>query len=101
VLSRRMSNVPVERTVRMVQCEVCGRSFETTATHAKYCPACREGATLVQKKEYWKRYYAENKGRMDACHTAYVELNKDSVKRHRRKYYRKNQKKIAARQKNY
>jgi hypothetical protein len=42
---------PVERTVRMVLCRVCGKRFETKSNNAKYCPDCRKGAEYRRHRE--------------------------------------------------
>jgi hypothetical protein len=48
---------PLEPT----DCEVCGESFESKVRHAKYCPDCREEATLAHAKEYKRVRSAQNR----------------------------------------
>jgi hypothetical protein len=47
----RDPHVPVERTVRMIPCEVCGKSFEAKANNAKYCPNCKKAAKSRRTRE--------------------------------------------------
>jgi hypothetical protein len=92
---------PVKCAVKMVQCEVCGKNFETRFKHAKYCPDCREGAALARAKEYAKIRYTKNKDRILANHKAYLAANKASVKAGRRKYYLENKEEVAASRRKY
>jgi hypothetical protein len=40
------------RTVKMVPCEVCGKSFEIKTSHAKYCPGCRVGLSVARTRAW-------------------------------------------------
>lgn len=50
---------PLVPKIRTVTCKFCGKTFETTATRACYCPDCQEQA----KREYKKRYANSEKGK--------------------------------------
>lgn len=70
----------------MSKCPACGAATESDARDFKLCEECKK----IKRKEYWKKYYNQNKERLKQYHLDYSKNNRDKRNAYNKKWKENN-----------
>lgn len=70
----------------IIKCKKCGKEVEAKSRRQKYCPECRE----ENDRACHKKYYDNNKEKINAKHKEWCDNNKERVRAKAREYYNAN-----------